>query len=176
MITSLLERIIALALLVVASPIIIFACCAITIFNETPVFFLQTRIGKHRNPFIIIKLKTMVDGNITRVGFLLRATGIDELPQLWNIVRGDMHFIGPRPLTQHDINRLAWDTPAHDLRFSVKPGITGLGQLVTVCDPAITLAHDHKAITERSVFQSIKILVLSVAILFLGKARIKKYL
>lgn len=176
MITSFLERAIAFILLIVVSPIIIGACCAIAIFDGTPIFFPQTRIGKHRIPFVIIKLKTMINEKVTRIGLILRATGIDELPQLWNIVRGNMSFIGPRPLTPQDIDRLRWNTSKQDLRFSVKPGITGLGQLVTVCDPAITLTHDHKTIRERSILQSLKILFLSVAILFLGKARIKKYL
>lgn len=174
--TPLAERILAAVLLLLFSPLIVIAILVLFLLNGAPVFFFQERIGKNHVPFTIVKLRTMTNGEITPFSAFLRATGIDEFPQIWNIIRGDMQFIGPRPLTQHDIDRLGWNTPAHNLRFSVKPGITGFGQLVTVCDATVTLEYDHKTINERSLFQSMKILFLSVAILFLGKARIKKYL
>lgn len=138
--------------------------------------FTQSRLGLHRKPFTIFKFKTMVDGKVTRFGSILRATGIDELPQLWNIIKGDMQFIGPRPLTQKDVDRLEWNSSEYDKRFSVRPGMTGFAQLSPICDPKNTLTQDHKTIDEKSAFNVLKIILLSLAIAFLGKKIIKKFL
>src|SRR5690606_2482111 len=94
-----------------------------------PVLFTQTRVGADRTPFRIYKFRTMRDGKTTRVGRWLRATGLDELPQLVNMLLGDMSLIGPRPLTFEDVARLGWDDGRHDVRFSVRPGVIGLAQL-----------------------------------------------
>ena len=138
--------------------------------------FTQSRLGLHRKPFTIFKFKTMVDGKVTRLGAILRVTGIDELPQLWNIIKGDMQFIGPRPLTQEDVDRLQWNSSTYDKRFSVRPGMTGFAQLSPICDPKNTLIQNHKTIDEKSAFNILKIILLSIAIAFLGKKIIKKFL
>lgn len=174
--TPLAERILAAVLLLLFSPLIVIAILVLFLLNGAPVFFFQERIGKNHVPFTIVKLRTMVNGKITPFSAFLRATGIDEFPQIWNIIRGDMQFIGPRPLTQQDIDRLGWNTPAHDLRFSVKPGITGFGQFVSECDPDLTLTHDYRTLHRRFFPDSLLIIFLSIAVIFLGKSFVRKYL
>lgn len=112
----------------------------------------------------------------TKLGRILRATAIDELPQLWNVVRGEMQFLGPRPLTAEDVTRLGWHTAKHDRRFSVEPGIIGLAQLATVCDQHVSLAQDYATIDSRSLFLYVKIAFLAFGILVVGKSAIKKLL
>jgi len=110
-----------------------------------PVLFRQTRIGKDRRPFEILKFRTMVhrppgsvdqhqeavvsggeDSRITRAGRLLRRTSLDELPQLWNILRGEMSIVGPRPVLPEQLEVVP---PELMTRFEVRPGLTGLAQV-----------------------------------------------
>ena len=91
--------------------------------------FAQSRVGRERRPFTILKLRSMRGQRVTRVGRWLRRTGIDELPQFVNVLRGEMSVVGPRPLTQQDVERLGWHDEPHDWRFATNPGITGLSQL-----------------------------------------------
>ena len=142
----------ALALLVLTAPILLAAALAIVMTSGRPVLYRQVRAGRDGNPFSCWKLRTMVrqaeavlaadadlttsylvnfkidgDPRITRVGRILRKTSIDELPQLWNVLRGDMSLVGPRPVTLAE-----FDTKYGDLGqivFSVRPGLTGLWQI-----------------------------------------------
>ena len=102
--------------------------------------FAQPRVGRQRSPFTIFKLRSMREQRVTRVGRWLRRTGIDELPQFVNVLRGEMSVVGPRPLTQQDVERLGWHEPPHDWRFSVNPGITGLSQLMAAAGIALDAA------------------------------------
>ena len=77
---------------------------------------MQKRIGKGKKGFTIYKFKTMEDNNISKTGKIIRKLGLDEIPQLLNIIKGDMTFVGPRPLTSFDINRLGWNTIKHNER------------------------------------------------------------
>lgn len=142
----------ASVLLILAAPILLAAAIAIKISSHGPVFFAQERYGLDRRRFRIFKLRTMVqdaevlqsayesmnelagpvfkirrDPRITRVGGFLRTTSIDELPQLWNVLKGDMSLVGPRPLAVRDV-RLIQDS-RHLRRFSVRPGITCIWQI-----------------------------------------------
>ena len=81
----------------------------------------------------------MRNGKITKFGRILRATGLDELPQIYNILKGDMSLIGPRPLTKFDIDRLGWQRSEFDDRWSVRPGIVGLAQLSYSCHSKLTI-------------------------------------
>ncbi len=85
--------------------------------------FRQERVGHRGEPFTILKIRTMRNDQVTRLGRLLRATSLDELPQLWNVLRGDMALVGPRPM----LAELLAGAPAG--RHAVKPGITGLAQV-----------------------------------------------
>jgi lipopolysaccharide/colanic/teichoic acid biosynthesis glycosyltransferase len=127
--------------LVVASPVLAAAALAVKLEDGGPVFFRQTRVGKDEADFELLKLRTMVEGaerqgagyaidrgdpRITRVGRVLRRTSIDELPQLWNVLRGDMSVIGPRPTLRYQVERY---TERQRRRLEVRPGLTGWAQI-----------------------------------------------
>jgi lipopolysaccharide/colanic/teichoic acid biosynthesis glycosyltransferase len=127
--------------LVVASPLLALAAVAIKLEDGGPILYRQTRVGRHERPFELLKLRTMIqdaekqgagyavnrgDPRITRVGRVLRRLSVDELPQLWNVLRGDMSVIGPRPTLAYQVERY---TPRQHRRLDVKPGLTGWAQV-----------------------------------------------
>jgi lipopolysaccharide/colanic/teichoic acid biosynthesis glycosyltransferase len=127
--------------LVVTSPLLVAAGLAVKLEDGGPVLFRQKRVGKNGKDFELLKLRSMVvdaertgaghavdrgDRRITRVGRLLRRTSIDELPQLWNIVRGDMSVIGPRPTLRYQVERYS---ERQRRRLDVRPGLTGWAQI-----------------------------------------------
>jgi len=127
------DLILSLILLILLSPLIIFIVIIIFIFNGRPIFFIQKRSGFNKKHFTIFKFRTMSTNEnlsfnlrINQIGFFLRKYKIDEMPQLLNILIGDMSFVGPRPLlVEYDdlYNKL------QDDRFKLKPGITGISQI-----------------------------------------------
>jgi lipopolysaccharide/colanic/teichoic acid biosynthesis glycosyltransferase len=127
--------------LALASPAIALAALAVKLEDGGPVLYRQRRVGLHGREFELVKLRTMVvgaeregagwavnegDPRITRVGRLLRRLSLDELPQLWNVVRGDMSLVGPRPTLSYQVERY---TARQRRRLEVKPGITGWAQI-----------------------------------------------
>ena len=127
--------------LVIASPFIALAALAVKLEDGGPVIYRQTRVGRDGSDFELLKLRTMVvgaesqgagagvdrgDPRITGPGALLRRLSIDELPQLWNVIRGDMSVIGPRPTLAYQVERY---TPRQRRRLEVKPGLTGWAQV-----------------------------------------------
>src|SRR4030095_12227274 len=92
--------------LVVFGPIMAVIAAAIVVDDGWAVFFAQDRLGYPRPPFRLLKFRSMRDGRVTRVGRVVRATGLDEVPQFINILRGEMSAVGPRPLTERDVQRL----------------------------------------------------------------------
>ncbi len=118
-----------LAGLMLLSPVFAVVALAILLDDGGPVFFMQSRLGRGRAPFRIYKFRSMREGRVTRAGAWLRTTGLDELPQLVNLLRGDMSLVGPRPLTAEDVRRLGWEGAERDIRWSLRPGIAGLAQL-----------------------------------------------
>jgi lipopolysaccharide/colanic/teichoic acid biosynthesis glycosyltransferase len=127
--------------LVLTSPLLALAALAIKAEDRGPVFYRQTRVGKDGVDFELLKLRTMVvgaekigpgfalnegDPRITKVGRLLRRASIDELPQLWNVLRGDMSIIGPRPTLRYQVEQY---DERQLRRLVVKPGITGWAQV-----------------------------------------------
>jgi lipopolysaccharide/colanic/teichoic acid biosynthesis glycosyltransferase len=126
---------------VLASPLLALAALAIKLEDGGPVLYHQTRVGKDGEDFELLKLRTMVvgaetmgagfavdegDPRITRAGRILRRLSLDELPQLWNVVRGDMSAVGPRPTLRYQVERY---TDRQRRRLEVKPGITGWAQV-----------------------------------------------
>src|SRR5437868_5048041 len=107
----------AAAGLLAFSPIMSIIAAAILVEDGGPVLFRQERLGRDRRAFTILKFRSMRDGRITRVGRILRATGLDELPQFVNVLRGEMSAVGPRPLTDSDVKRLGWTAPRHHFRW-----------------------------------------------------------
>ncbi len=127
--------------LVVTSPFLAVAALAVKLEDGGPILFRQTRVGKDGVDFELLKLRSMVvdaeskgagyavdhgDSRITRVGRVLRRTSIDELPQLWNVFRGEMSVIGPRPTLRYQVERY---TERQRKRLAVRPGLTGWAQI-----------------------------------------------
>jgi lipopolysaccharide/colanic/teichoic acid biosynthesis glycosyltransferase len=127
--------------LALASPLLALAALATKLEGGGPVLYRQTRVGRHGEDFEVLKLRTMVvgaeklgagyavdkgDTRITRVGRILRRTSIDELPQLWNILRGDMSVVGPRPTLRYQVERY---DERQRRRLEIRPGLTGWAQV-----------------------------------------------
>ncbi|WP_019503969.1 sugar transferase [Pleurocapsa sp. PCC 7319] len=132
------DRLVAAIALLIFSPILVFVALLIRVKLSSPIFFTQLRPGKDGNIFTFYKFRTMTDaknaeGNLlpdgdrlTTLGEWLRKTSLDELPQLWNVLKGDMSIVGPRPLLIQYLDRY---TPEQARRHEVLPGITGWAQV-----------------------------------------------
>jgi lipopolysaccharide/colanic/teichoic acid biosynthesis glycosyltransferase len=140
-VTRPLDVLLAGLLLVLASPFLLLAVVAIRLESGGPAIYRQRRVGRHGQPFDLWKLRTMVSGaeamgagiyvlegdaRITRVGRLLRRLSLDELPNLVNVLKGDMALVGPRPTIQEQVDRY---TDRQRRRLEVRPGITGWAQI-----------------------------------------------
>jgi lipopolysaccharide/colanic/teichoic acid biosynthesis glycosyltransferase len=141
MIRRAVDVVVATAVLVVASPLLVAAAIAIRVSSAGPAIYRQRRVGLHGREFDVLKLRTMVagaerlgaglavdegDARITRVGALLRRSSLDELPNLWNVVRGEMSLIGPRPTVPAQV--ALYDQRQRG-RLAIKPGMTGWAQV-----------------------------------------------
>ncbi len=148
----LLDRIASTIGLLIVSPVIFVAGIVIKLTSPGPVFYTQERIGKNGRLFKIIKLRTMCvnaesqdgpvwskkdDKRITTFGKFLRKTHIDELPQLINVIKGDMSIVGPRPERPFFVSKFKDNIPGYAERLSIKPGITGLAQCYHKYDETI---------------------------------------
>ena len=134
---------VTLGLVIITTPIMLFAAIAIKLTSKGPVLFTQTRVGMQGATFTLYKFRTMrldaeargaqwassKDPRILPIGHFLRATRIDELPQCWNILKGNMSIVGPRPERPEFTANLADDIPYYDLRHIIKPGLTGWAQV-----------------------------------------------
>ena len=146
---------------------------AILLDDGRPLLFRQTRLGRGRRPFDILKFRSMRNDRVTRVGRVLRATGLDELPQFVNILLGDLSAVGPRPITAADAARFGWSGADTDDRWSVKPGLTGLAQLAGRRRPE-SLALDRRYIRKRSVALDCGLIAMSFLVNVLGKSRARR--
>lgn len=129
---------IAAPALLLASPVLLLVAIAVRVHLGSPVLFRQQRPGLHKRPFTMVKFRTMRDAigrdgrplpdadRLTAFGTLLRSTSLDELPELWNVLRGDMSLVGPRPLLMAYLDRY---TPEQARRHEVRPGVTGWAQV-----------------------------------------------
>lgn len=162
-----------IALTIFAIPISIIAFL-LRVKEIHPVLFQQQRIGFNKKPFVILKFQTLVNGVPTPVGRILRKTGLDELPQFINVLRGDMSIVGPRALTEADIKRLGWDSQYYASRWDVKPGITGLAQLYGGQHRKTSWFFDKKYLEHRTWRIDIALILASFLMNLFGKTRIRK--
>jgi lipopolysaccharide/colanic/teichoic acid biosynthesis glycosyltransferase len=161
---------------VLFAPVVAAVTVAVWLEDGAAPLFSQPRVGRGREPFTILKFRTLRASNVTRVGQWLRHTGIDELPQFVNVCRGQMSVVGPRPLTPKDVARLGWSDAAHDWRFSVKPGITGLSQLLTGRGSRSSERLDRLYLRRQSLSLDLQLITLSLAVNVLGKRRVRRWM
>jgi sugar transferase (PEP-CTERM system associated) len=170
-------------------PVFLLVGFAIRLDSPGPILFRQERIGEGGKPFTVFKFRTMVqnaesvtgpvwateeDPRITRLGRILRKTRLDELPQVFNVLRGEMSFVGPRPERPHFVAQLQERIPYYSQRHTVKPGITGWAQVryrygATVEDAEEKLMYDLYYIKNLSLFLDLVVLAASVKVVLCGK-------
>ena len=162
--------------LIAFSPVMALIAVTILLDDGRPIFFRQQRLGRERRLFSIIKFRSMREGSVTRVGRLLRATGLDELPQFLNILRGEMSAVGPRPLTESDVVRLGWEERRYDFRWRVAPGLTGLAQVIGASSSRRSASLDRYYVARRGLSLDVRLVAVSFAINALGKTRVRQRL
>ena len=178
-------------LLLTSLPIMALAAAAIVLEDgpSKPILYRQCRVGRHGRPFQIVKFRSMrvdaeaaggprwaqaEDPRVTRVGRLLRVCRADELPQLWNVLCGDLSLVGPRPERPEFVSELEREIPYYRERLQVKPGLTGWAQLcypygASERDSREKLQYDLYYVKNRSVFFNLMILVQTLEVVLLGK-------
>jgi exopolysaccharide biosynthesis polyprenyl glycosylphosphotransferase len=184
--------------LILGAPIVAIAALLVKMTSKGPAFFRQVRSGRFGKPFNMVKLRTMCadaekngaqwaqggkngsrDPRVTLVGGFLRRFRIDEIPQLWNVLRGDMSFVGPRPERPEMIANLAKDIPYYEERMMVQPGITGWAQVnypygATVLDARRKLEYDLYYLKNMGLFLDVFILLDTVRTVIFGADRSRR--
>jgi sugar transferase (PEP-CTERM system associated) len=176
---------VSLALFVLVLPVVLMAALAIRLEDRGPALYRQERVGRDGVTFTLLKFRSMrqdaehsgrpqwaaqADPRVTRVGAILRRFRIDELPQLLNVLKGDMSFVGPRPERPYFVDALAKELPFYRERHSVKPGITGWAQVnypygASLEDARQKLAYDLYYVKNRTLFLDFLILIETVRVI-----------
>jgi sugar transferase (PEP-CTERM system associated) len=178
----------AAAGLVLAAPLMLLTAIAVRLDSHGPVFYCQERVGEGGRPFTLCKFRSMrtdaetgtpvwatdKDDRATRVGRFIRLARLDELPQLWNVLRGDMSFVGPRPERPYFVAQLAAAVPFYMARHSVKPGVTGWAQVKyrygsSIEDATEKLRYDLYYIKHLSILFDLTIVIDTVKVIVSGK-------
>jgi len=177
---------IASVLLVASLPIFLIAVIAVKFSSEGPVFYKQKRIGKDQKPFTMFKFRTMRKGaevatgpvlsneddtRVTNIGRILRKYRIDELPQMINIMKGEMSFVGPRPERPHFVEQFINQISGYGERFKATPGLTGLAQVNGgyATTPENKLKYDLSYIYNQSLWLDVRILLETVKVILTGR-------
>ena len=178
------DLLISLLGLIVLSPVIILTAILIKLYDGGSVLYKQERLTFNKEKFTLYKFRSMVeeaekktgpalvkenDERITPVGKFIRSTRIDELPQLFNVIKGDMSLIGPRPEREYFVEEFSKNIPNYNLRFNVKAGITGLAQVngKYTTNPEDKLRYDLIYISEYSVLLDIEIFVQTIKVMLM---------
>ncbi|GAC1406879.1 MAG: TIGR03013 family PEP-CTERM/XrtA system glycosyltransferase [Burkholderiaceae bacterium] len=181
----------SLTIFAVSLPAMIIAGLLIVLEDGAPIFYQQERVGKNGKTFMVLKFRSMRnnaekagvtqwassdDPRTTRVGRVIRKLRIDELPQILNVVKGDMSFVGPRPERPFFVKQLCQEVPFYNARHSIKPGITGLAQVryqygASVDDSIQKLQYDLYYVKNNSLFLDILILIDTLQVVVFGKGQ-----
>ena len=178
----------ALLGLVVLAPVLALIALLIKLDSPGPVIYRQTRVGLHGYPYMVLKFRSMrsdaeVEGiqwasvgdtRVTKIGAWLRQLRLDELPQLWNVVKGDMSLVGPRPERPHFVQNLRNEIPYYDIRHTVRPGITGWAQICfhyagSLEDSRMKLQYDLYYLKNLSLGLDLRILFRTIGVIFRGE-------
>lgn len=180
---------VALLLIALAWPFMLLTALAVFLETGRPILYKQTRVGYNGKEFSIYKFRSMTqnaekdgkavwaqknDARVTRVGAFIRNTRLDELPQLYNVIKGDMSFVGPRPERPQFVDELKEQIPFYDARHKVKPGLMGWAQLkypygASVDDARNKLKYDLYYVKNHSFFLDVLIVIQTVEVVLLGK-------
>jgi lipopolysaccharide/colanic/teichoic acid biosynthesis glycosyltransferase len=182
-----LDMVISASILLLLSPVLALTAAAIAVDSGRPVLYRGTRVGRAGRLFWMYKFRTLkpdaedrlgpylgeelsrrTEDEVTWVGRLLRPTHLDEVPQLWNVLRGDMAIVGPRPIRPAFFAELSEEIPQYWQRLVVRPGVTGFAQTRVTREEtwADKLAHDMEYIADRSVGLYLSVLLATVAKVF----------
>jgi len=173
----------SVVLLLLTAPLMLFTAVLVKCSSAGPVLYNQFRVGRNGKIFTLYKFRTMVDGaendtgpvwaakddrRVTAIGKILRCTRLDELPQLFNVLQGDMSLVGPRPERPYFVKQ---HRVLQGVRLAVKPGITGLAQIRAVYDlkPEHKLKYDFLYIQKRSFLLNVYILLMTIPVVLLRK-------
>lgn len=182
------DIVVSALLLLLATPIMLLTVLAIVMESGRPVIYRQERVGQGGRNFNVLKFRSMYtdaesdgkprwaqanDDRVTRVGRIIRKTRIDELPQLFNVIKGDMSLVGPRPERPFFVRQLEQQLPFYEVRHSVKPGVTGWAQVcyeygASVDDAGNKLRYDLYYVKNHSLFLDIVILFKTVRVVLTG--------
>ena len=181
------DIVVSASALVVLFPLLLIVGLVVRLDSRGPVIYRQERLGFRGKPFTLLKFRSMRtdaeaagpvwasqrDPRVTRVGRFIRATRLDELPQLWNVLKGDMALIGPRPERSHFVETLAAEIPHFRARMLVKPGLTGWAQVnfrygASIDDARVKLSYDLYYVKHRNLRMNVRI-VLGTAKVMLRK-------
>lgn len=184
------DIVVSLTMLVVLSPVYLLVACLVHASSKGPIFYKQERIGLHGVPFHIIKFRTMYqdaeegtpqlsqddDPRVTKVGKWLRKYRLDELPQFWNILRGDMSIVGPRPERRYFINQIEKEAPYYCMVYKIRPGLTSWGPIKigytdTLQKMVQRLNYDIVYMENMSLRLDIKIMFHTISVILNGKGK-----
>jgi sugar transferase (PEP-CTERM system associated) len=186
-----LHRIIAFIGAILSLPVALLTILAIKLESPGPVLYKQERVGENGRPFTVMKFRSMrtdaekngpvwaqtKDNRVTRVGRIIRKIRVDEIPQFWNILRGDMNFVGPRPERPHFVKQLAEEIPFYEQRHLIAPGLTGWAQIkypygASIEDARQKLQYDLYYIKNQSLVLDAVILFETVKTILFGRGAV----
>jgi len=183
------DLLVSALIFVLTLPVMVITALLIFIEDQGPIFYKQERVGKNGTTYMVLKFRSMGsdaeksgkpqwatnnDPRVTRIGKIIRKLRIDELPQIINVLRGEMSFVGPRPERPFFVDQLCKEVPFYNMRHSIKPGITGMAQVryaygASVEDSVQKLQYDLYYVKNNSLFLDALILIETVQVVLLGK-------
>jgi sugar transferase (PEP-CTERM system associated) len=185
---SVVHRLVALIGAILSLPIVLLTAILIKLDSKGPVFYRQERVGENGRPFTLLKFRSMRvdaeeagpvwaskgDDRVTRLGRIIRKIRVDEIPQFWNILRGEMNFVGPRPERPHFVAQLASEIPYYEQRHLIPPGLTGWAQIkypygASIEDARQKLQYDLFYVKNQSLILDAIVLFETIKIILFGR-------